>query len=120
MTRPLSSEKQNTIVSLLQKGWSTRRVAKWLTISQSSVERIQKKRLLDAQLSSGGRLPLISDHLRRACVRAVTSGGVSTATEACKLVRQQFDNEMSVQTVRCASNFASLKACVQKKKPLLS
>lgn len=42
---------------------------------------------------------MISDHLRRACVRAMTTGGFNITTKACKLVRQELTNEISVQTV---------------------
>ena len=41
---------------------------------------------------------MISNHLRRACVRAVTNGGFTMiTTEACKLVGQEFAHEISVR-----------------------
>lgn len=34
------------------------------------------------------------------CVRAVTTGGFSIAVEACKLVRQEYANEISMQIMQ--------------------
>ena len=39
---------------------------------------------------------MISNHLRRACVRMMTIVGFSIATEACILVRQELTNEINV------------------------
>ena len=120
MRRPLSSNRENNVVVLLQKGWSTRKVAKCTHISQSTVQRIRKRRLPNLDMSIGGRPPLMSDSMQRACVRAVTVGGLDTAAAATRVVRQQFASEISVQTVRRTLNFAGLVARVKKSKPLLS
>ena len=45
---------------------------------------------------------MISNHLRRACVRVVTIGGFSIGTEACKVVGQELANEINVQIMRQA------------------
>lgn len=54
------------------------------------------------------------------CVRAVTTGGFSIAAEACKLIRQEYANEISMQIVQWALNLAGLERCVKKEKPILS
>jgi len=99
MTRSLPYEKWNSLIFLLQKEWSIHKVAKWLAISQFSVYRIQKKGLFDAKLYVGGRPKVVLDHLKRACVRVVTIGGISTTKEASKLFRQKFVNEISIQII---------------------
>jgi hypothetical protein len=60
-------------VVVLSKAWSTHKIVEWLATSQSSVERIRKKGLFDAELSIGGRPKVISNHFRRACVRVATN-----------------------------------------------
>lgn len=44
----------------------------------------------------------------------VAIGGFSIVMEACKVVRQEIANEISVQTMRQAINSTTLKACVNK------
>lgn len=46
-------------------------------------------------------------------------GGFSTTMEACKLVRQEYANEISMQTMQWALNLASLEPCVKKDKTIL-
>jgi len=78
------------------------------------------KCLLYAKLFVGGRPEVISDHFKRMYVWMVIIGGFSTTIEACKLVKQEFANEISVLIVWWALNLAILDVCVKKKKPLLS
>lgn len=123
MTRPcryrLSLDKQNDIVSLLEKGWSSRAVARHIGVSPASVQRIRKSRLPNLKLLVGGRPTKFSVSVKRACVRAVTTGGHETAAAAARVVRQEFGCEISVDTVRRVLKSAGLQARTKQKKPLL-
>ena len=104
MTRPcryrLSLEIRNDIVSLLEKGWSSRAVARHVGVNPASVQRIRKSHLPNLKLLVGGRPSKISVSIKRACVRAVTTGGHETAADAARVVRREFGCEISVDTVQ--------------------
>lgn len=50
-------------------------------MSQSFVAKIKKKRMSDVAPNHGGRQPLLTSAEKRACVRAVTLGGIEVATK---------------------------------------
>src|SRR5271169_3445685 len=99
--RPPSHDIQQNILSLLSQGFTTRQVTEQCSVSQSTVQRLRKKRLSDAELSRGGRPEKLSPQDKRFCVRAVTSGRLDTAA-AAKRLREETGVEVSNFTVRRA------------------
>lgn len=118
--RPLSHDIQQNVLSLLGQGFTTRQVAEQCGISRSTVQRLRKKRLPDAELSRGGRPEKLSPQDKRVCVRAVTSGRLDTATAAAKQLREETGVEVSDLTVRRALREAGLMAQEKEAKPKLS
>lgn len=110
----------NSILVMLQAGRTTRDVAHELQVSQSHVARLRKKRLCDLPASSGGRPQVLSDAQKRACVRAVTSGGFEIATQVAQHVRKECHVTVSVDTVRRTLHAAGLRSKVKQKKPKLN
>ena len=118
--RPLSHDIQQNVLSLLGQGFTTRQVAEQCGISHSTVQRLRKKCLTDAELSRGGRPEKLSPQDKRACVCAVTSGRLDTATAAAKQLREETGVEVSDLTVRRALREAGLMAQEKEAKPKLS
>ena len=110
----------NSILVKLQAGRSTRDVASELQVSQSHVARLRRKRLFDIPASSGGRPQALTDAQKRACIRAVTSGGFEVATHATQHVREECQVTVSVDTVRRVLRAGGLRSKVKQKKPKLN
>jgi transposase len=110
----------NSILVKLQAGRSTRDVGNELQVSQSHVARLRRKRLSDIPTSSSGRPQALTNTQKRACIRAVTSGGFETTTQATKYVREECQVTVSVDTVRRVLRAAGLKSKVKQKKPKLN
>ena len=76
--RALREEKRLNAIALLQHGHSTREMSKLLGISQSTCSRICKVRVSHVEPSRGGHPRSITLAQRRACVKAITIGGLDT------------------------------------------
>lgn len=107
----------------LRRGESTRNVARELQVSQSWVAKFRKQHLSelsDVNQSFGGRPKMYSAVDRRACVRAITVGGLETAHKVGNYLREELHVGMSDSTVRRVLRKAGLKCKVKQKKPKLT
>jgi transposase len=80
--RPLSVERQNSIISLLTGGMSQKQVAHRLGMSMMTVCKYQKARLPGLQVSKDGRVAKLTAHDKRQLRRNVFDVSWTTATEA--------------------------------------
>ena len=86
--RPLSKEKQQDVLSLLQKDRNLREIAKSLHIWKSSVQRLSKKHFSDAKLLFGGSPRKLTNEMKRSNVLSnLTREKVFAAREASKRVQ---------------------------------
>jgi transposase len=118
--RQLSTDKRDGILSLLQQGLSTRKVAKRCRIGKSAVQRLRAECLPDLISSQNGRPAKLSAQDRRFCVRAITSGKLGTTTEVAKDLESKLNVKVCDRTVRNVLHEAGLGAVEKEEKPKLS
>ena len=118
--RSLSEEKRLSAIALLQNGCSTREVSRLLGICQSTCSRIQREYAPHVERLRGGRPKSITPAQRRACVRAITQGGLNTAVDVRNALSEQLNVVVSTNTVRRTLHEAGLGSLEKQKKPLLT
>jgi transposase len=117
--KKISDDIRNNIVSMLNSGLSSRKIAARLNIHRSTIDNVRKQLMQDAPKSAGGRPSTLSAHDKRKIVRLVTSGQAETAVQLQRELRDTTGLEVTAKTVRNALREEGLKAIVKKKKPLL-
>ena len=78
--RPISQEKEQNIVALIEKGRSSREIAKSVGLAQSTINRVRKRLSTSVALSKGGRPKVLTKWEKRYASRLVTVGGFEIAT----------------------------------------
>ena len=84
--RPISQEKEKNIVALIEKGRSSREIAKSVGLAQSTINRVRKRLSTSVALSKGGRPKVLTEWEKRYGSRLLIVGGLETATEASKVL----------------------------------
>lgn len=118
--RPISRDKEANILALIEKGNSSRKIARSLGLSQSTVNRVRKRHSHNLDLSKGGRPRVLTEQEKRYASRLVTVGGLETATEVAKVIRRETGVEMCDNTLRNALREQGLSSSKKIKKPFLS
>ena len=80
--RPMSREKEQIIVGLIQKGRSNREIAKSVGLAQSTVNGVRKRLCTSVAFSKGGRPKVLTEWEKCYASRLVVVGGLETATKA--------------------------------------
>lgn len=118
--RPISREKEQSIVALVEKGRSSREIAQSVGLAQSTVNRVRKRLCSSVLLSLGGRPKVLTEWEKRYASRLVTVGGLKTAREAADVLRRETGAEVCDNTVRNALREQGLSSCTKIEKPFLS
>jgi len=118
--KTISEAKKKDIESLLRQGLSIRAVARRLCISTLPVHRVRQTCAIDLPRAKNGRPKKLSDQDRRACVRAITSGGSTTATGVVKKLQKEANVSVSRQTVARVLNQSGMFSAEKEEKPRLS
>ena len=118
--RPIPSDTQLNAISLLQRGFSIRQVARRCSISKSTVHNIRSTLNSGAEMPSAGRPSKLSPQSKRICVRSITSDRLGTATAVTKKLQEDIGVNVSVRTVCRALREAGLAAVEKEKRPKLS
>jgi transposase len=84
--RRISQEKEQNIVALIERGRSSREIAKSVGLAQSTVNRVRKRFSTSVALPKGGRPKVLTEREKRYASWLVTVGGLETATEASKVL----------------------------------
>ena len=84
--RPISREKEQNIGAFIEKGRSSREIAKSVGLAQSTVNRVRKRLSMSVALSKGGRPKVLTEWEKRYVSRPVTVGGLESATQASKVL----------------------------------
>src|SRR6478672_4363637 len=100
--RPISRDKEANILALIEKGNSSRKIARSLGLSQSTVNRVRKRHSHNLDLSKGGRPRVLTEQVKQYASRLVTVGGLETATEVAKVIRRETGVQMCDNTLRNA------------------
>jgi transposase len=115
----LSGQVRNNIVSLIDSGLSSRRIAERVGVNCRTVDRVRAVARPGIQKSRGGRPAKLSASDKRRLVRTVTSGKADTAAQLTRELRDTTEMELSQDTVCRALKAAGLKAASKVKKPRL-
>lgn len=118
--RPIQQQTKNRVIYELEQGKSIGKVAKLLNLSTSTVHKYSVGVKTSIPKASGGRMSKLSDRDKAFCVRQVTKGGKSNASEVKKALKEELGVVVSSSTVRRTLNEKGLVAMVKPKKPLLS
>jgi transposase len=118
--RSLSTDTRDNILSLLQQGYSVRKVADQCHVSKSVVHKFRAKYLSNLTSSPGGRPAKLSAQDKRFCVRAITSGRLETGVAVAKKLEEDLGIKVCDRTVRNAFHEAGLGAMEKEAKPKLS
>lgn len=118
--RPISREKEQNIVALIERGNTSREIADIVGLSQSTVNRVRKRLPHNLELSKGGRPKVLTEWEKRYASRLVTVGGLQTATEVAKVLRRETGVEMCDNTLRNALREQGLSSFTKVEKPFLS
>jgi transposase len=114
--RPISWEKEQNIIALIEKGRSSREIIKSVGLAQSTVNRVRKRLSTSVALSKGGRPKVLTKWEKCYASRVVTVGGLETATEASKVLWREMGVKMCDNTLRNAlreqrlSSFTKLRS----------
>lgn len=118
--RPLSTDARDNILSLLQQGYSVRKVADQCRVSRSVAHKLRAKHLPGLASSPSGRPAKLSPQDKRFCVRAITSGCLETSTVVARKLEDELGIKVCDRTVRRALHEAGLMAQEKEAKPKLS
>ena len=75
--RPISREKEQNIVALIEKRRSSREIAKSVGLAQSTVNKVRKRLSMSVALSKGGHLKVLTEWEKRYASWLVIIGGCS-------------------------------------------
>ena len=103
---PIAPETRRNITSLLEQEFSIRQIAKKCGVSKSTVQNICKMLTPTIKKPSAGHPPKLSLQDKHACVHAITSGGLETATAVAKKLQE----DLSIQVNRCTVGHALQEA----------
>jgi transposase len=117
---PLSTDSYNNILSLLEKGYSIRKIADQHSISKSKIQKIRAKHFPNLIKSLGGRPTKLSPQDKHFCVREITSGRSKTSVEIRKKLEADLQVTVCNNTVCNALREAGLGAVEKESKPMLS
>lgn len=108
--KKLSSDKENSIISLTKSGCSTRTIAEKLQISQSVVVKVQKRQNVCAEKKLNGRRRLLTDSDARLMMSKMRKNRLLTPKEAST----EINKGVSRWTARRALSRIGYVAAVKK------
>lgn len=117
--KPISNDKENSVVQLLSQNLSVRKVATQVGVSTATVSRVMKKHAPD-HVWKMGRPPILSDTDKRKILRDITSGRCDTTKQVSTKLAQDMSITVSPTTIRRVLKEGGLYAAPKTKKPLLS
>ena len=84
--RPISQEKEQNVVALIEKGRNNIKNAKSVGLAQSTINRVRKRLSTSVALFNWGRLKVLTEWKKRFASHLVIVGCLETATEAWKML----------------------------------
>ena len=115
----LSKSICNSIISLLDAGFSTRQIEKKIGVSNVTVHKIREKHRPDAIRSRGGRPAKIKAAEKRRLARLIISGKATSAAQLKNEHNSYAETTVCTNTIRRALNNVGLRSINKPKKPRL-
>lgn len=116
----LSQDKEYNIILHLKNGLSYREISKMIKISYGTVYKVAKRNEIMRSNNKAGRRSKLNETIKRNIIRNITSGKCDTATQVKKMLKQDFNINVSAQTVRNVLQENGLEAKHKVKKPAIS
>jgi transposase len=115
--KPISADRQCSLISLLKQGLSVKKVA--LQLGLGTVSKYKNSHLPAIENVKGGRISKISESKKRLIKRKILTGALKSAAEVHReLIEEGY--ELSHMSVCRALKSMGFEAKIKKKKPLLS
>jgi transposase len=115
-----STAQLNSILSLLDSGYTGYQISSKTGLSTSTISRIRSKHCSSLPKASGGRPLKLSENDLRYATRLIGTGKAENAVQIAKSLQELTNQSLSAQTVRNRMKEMGMKAVVKKKRPLLS
>ena len=113
--KKISSQSRDNIISLIDSGLTTGKIAAQLRVSQSTVSRVRKESRESVQKSRGGRPAKLTTRDKRKLAQRVCSGKADNATQMKNELKNINNINTSSDTVCRALKQAVMKATTKKK-----
>jgi transposase len=117
--KAISAAQHNSVVSLLNEGYSQRQIKAKTGLGKGTISRISKEVDGNKENNPGGRPSKLSARDKQSIVRQIKSGKLENAVEATQFINGIIPNPVTPQTVRNALKESRFYSATKKKTPLL-
>ena len=117
--KKISKNTENNIISLIDNGQSSWKIAEQLGISHTSVMRVSTRLQPNAQKKKAGRPAKLTTTDKRNIIRNLTSGKADTTVQLARDLKDSVQVDISPDTVHRMLKETGMKAVTKKKKPCL-
>src|SRR5882762_10648096 len=114
-----SAAQHNSVVCLLNEGYSQRQIKAKTGLGKGTISRISKEVDGNKENNLGGRPSKLSARDKQLIVRQIKSGKLENAVEATQFINGIIPNPVTPQTVRNALKESGFYSATKKKTPLL-
>jgi transposase len=111
----ISEDTRNSILSLIDSGLSSRKIAARLGVGHTTVNRVRARARPGVQKCRAGAPAKLTKVDKRILVRMITSGKADNAVQLTRQLKDIANMKCSPQTVRCALKEVGLKAMSKKR-----
>ena len=116
--KAISSSQHNSVVSLLNEGYSQHQIKDKTGLGKGTISRISKEVDGNKENNPGGHPSKLSAHNKQSIVQQIKSGKLENAVEATQFINGIIPNPVTPQTVRNALKESGFYSAT-KKTPLL-
>src|ERR1700761_4336808 len=118
--QPISQNMLSEILTLLESGYSARKISSKLHISHTAINKIRDDHFPSMKNTPGGHPAKLSSTAMCHAHCLITTGKANTAVDVAKSLQDTFPEPVSAQNVRRGLKKIGLKAVVKAKRPFLS
>ena len=117
--RPISAAQHNSVVSLLNEGYSHPQIQAGTGLEEGTVRRISKEVEENKENHPGGCPSKLSTRNKQSIVCQITTGKLDNAVQATQFINSIIPYPVSSQTFRRMLKEAGLHSATKKKVPIL-
>ena len=117
--KAISTAQHNSVVSLLNEGYSQCQIKDKTGVGKGTISRISKEVDGNKENNSGGHSSKLSARDKQSIVHQIKSGKLDNAVQATQFINGIIPNPVTPQTVRNALKEHQFYAATKKKAPLL-
>ena len=117
--KAIFSAQHNSVVSLLNEGYSQHQIKGKTGLGKGTIRRISKEVDGNKENNPGGHRSKLSAHDKQSIAHQIKSGKLENAVEATQFINGIIPNHVTPQTVRNALKESGFYSASKKKTPLL-